>query len=116
MFPSKPDPVVHHPYQILMMLFEKRSRPVRIRPPKERITPPPLEVEIYRVGDFGGWEVWVHLRSEDCHDFGFDLRVCEGFYPVREIALRDGFSGDKSMVMHERRTVTVTKRTPDPGK
>jgi len=52
MFPSEPNPTTHHPDQIIMMLFKKRRRPVRIRPPKERITPPPLEVEIYRVGNF----------------------------------------------------------------
>ena len=52
MLPSEPNPTVHHPYQILVMLFEKRRRPIRVRSPEERITPPPLEVEIYRVGDF----------------------------------------------------------------
>ena len=40
--------------------------------------------------------MWVHLRSEDRHDLGFDLRVGKEFYPVREIALRDGSSGDES--------------------
>jgi len=65
--------------------------------------------------------VWVHLRSEDGHDLGFDLGVGEGFYPVREIALWDWCSGGELRVMHlkvveESHTVTVAKRIPDPGK
>ena len=39
--------------------------------------------------------MWVHLRPEDRHDLGFDLRVGEEFYPVREIALQDGSGGDE---------------------
>jgi len=52
MFPGEPDPTIYHSCQVLMMLFEKRRGPVRVRSPEERITPPPLKVEIYRVGDF----------------------------------------------------------------
>lgn len=52
MFPSERDPTAHCLYQIHMMFLKKRRRPIRIRPPKERITPPPLEVEVYWVGDF----------------------------------------------------------------
>ena len=51
MFPGEPDSPSHHPHQIFMMLLKERRRPVRIRAPEERITPPPLEVEVYRVGD-----------------------------------------------------------------
>ena len=61
----------------------------------------------------------VHLRSKDRHDFGLDLGVCEGFYPVGEIALWGGSVVTKRgqrISGGSGHTVTVTKRIPDPGK
>jgi len=96
--------------EIVRVLFDKGSRPIRIRPPIQGVGEPPIELEVkerrYR-------RIRIH-RTKDPQDFFLYPFIREGFNSFRIISLRGvlGRMNAKFLAL----TVTVTNKMPDPGR
>ena len=97
--------------EIVRVLFDKRSRPIRIRPPIQGVGEPPIELE---VKERGYRRIRIH-RMKDAQDFFLYLLIGEGFDSFGIISLKRvlGRMGVEFLVAL---TVTVTNKIPDPGR
>lgn len=87
--------------------------PIRVGTTEKRVCVPSWEVESERSGDGGVWEHGL----QNGEDFRLDLRVVEGLDANGEVSLWT--SCELCLILKrkwEKRTVTVTKKRPEPGK